>query len=503
MTTVEPFNFAEGAALEHDGLRLRTSAPANRRWERRYVTLLLAIDSVIALGAAVAAYLIRFGTDNPNARVDGYLLFSVALPVAWIATAALVRAFEPRFLFVGAEEFRRVLFCGLILTAGVALVSYAFRLDVARGYVLVALPMMTLGDLLARYVARKWVHRVRVRQGRLMRRVMLVGHEEGVVALATQLHRQRYHGMQVVGACLPPGYSGDTLTGSADGADGLPVFGDFDRVPAAARAAEADTVAVLGCPEIDSVQLRRMAWGLETTRVDLVVAPALMDVTGPRISVRPVDGLPLLHVEHPSFSGGRRLAKTVFDRVVAAMALLVFSPLLLAIAIAVRLDSDGPATFRQERVGRNGQPFKMLKFRSMFVDAEARLAGLQEQNKHGAGVLFKIEDDPRITRLGHKLRHYSLDELPQLINVLKGDMSLVGPRPALQHEVDQYGFDVRRRLAVQPGMTGLWQVSGRADLTWAESERIDLRYVENWSLALDLVILWRTVFAVLRSEGAY
>jgi exopolysaccharide biosynthesis polyprenyl glycosylphosphotransferase len=284
--------------------------------------------------------------------------------------------------------------------------------------------------------------------------------------------------------------------------EGVPVAGDFTQVAAVVERIHACTVAVLACPELDGVALRRLAWQLEKDAVDLVVAPALMEVAGPRTSIRPVAGLPLLHVEHPELSGGRRLAKSAFDRVGAGLALIFLWPVLACIAVAIRLDSKGPALFRQVRVGRDGREFTVLKFRTMVPDAERRKAALVQYNDHD-GVLFKIRNDPRITRTGGWLRRYSLDELPQLINVLRGDMSLVGPRPPLPEEVAQYGDDVRRRLVVRPGMTGLWQVSGRSDLSWEESVRLDLRYVENWSLTLDLMILWKTWSAVARGSGAY
>lgn len=232
------------------------------------------------------------------------------------------------------------------------------------------------------------------------------------------------------------------------------------------------------------------------------MAPALLDVAGPRISIKPVAGMPLLHVEHPEFNGSRQFVKAVFDRLGAGIALLVLALPLLALALVIRLTSPGGALFHQVRVGRDGKEFRVVKFRTMVVDAERLKGALLEDNEFD-GVLFKIRNDPRITRVGAFLRKYSLDELPQLLNVLRGEMSLVGPRPPLPEEVGKYGADVRRRLVVKPGMTGLWQVSGRSDLTWEESVRLDLRYVENWSLILDLQILWKTWSVVTRGEGAY
>jgi exopolysaccharide biosynthesis polyprenyl glycosylphosphotransferase len=264
----------------------------------------------------------------------------------------------------------------------------------------------------------------------------------------------------------------------------------------------ADTVAVLACPEMSGLRLRDLAWQLEKSDTDLWLAPALLDIAGPRTTIRPVAGLPLLHMEHPEFSGLRRMIKSAFDRLMAAIALLLLSPLFLVVVMAIRLGDGGPALFRQERVGKGGQPFVLFKFRTMLVDAERQKSQLDELNETD-GVLFKIRRDPRVTRVGAMLRRWSLDELPQLINVLIGNMSLVGPRPALPEEVAVYGDHVRRRLVVKPGMTGLWQVNGRSDLSWDESVRLDLRYVENWSFMLDLQILWKTGAAVGRGKGAY
>jgi exopolysaccharide biosynthesis polyprenyl glycosylphosphotransferase len=254
---------------------------------------------------------------------------------------------------------------------------------------------------------------------------------------------------------------------------------------------------------MSGVGLRDLAWELEKTGTDLCVAPALLDVAGPRTTIRPVAGLPLLHVDHPEFGGLPRLIKAAFDRIVAFTALLICSPLFLAIAMAIWLGDSGPAFFRQTRVGRDGRAFTVYKFRTMVRDAEQRKHQLVAHNDFAGGVLFKMRRDPRVTRVGAWLRRYSVDELPQLINVLKGDMSLVGPRPALPQEAALYGDHVRRRLAVKPGITGLWQVNGRSDLAWDEAVRLDLRYVENWSFMLDLQILWKTWSAVLHGSGAY
>jgi exopolysaccharide biosynthesis polyprenyl glycosylphosphotransferase len=422
------------------------------------------------------------------------VILTASLPLLWWVSVALARGYDVRFIGLGSEEFRRVLNAAVSLTGAVAIVSYAARSDIARGYLVIALPCATVLDLLARFVLRKRLHRQR-RAGAFMHRTIAVGSVDAVADLIAELRRETYHGLSVVGACL---------SAAAPPAEvaGVPVCGGLERIQAAVSDLAADTVAVLASPQLNGVRLRHLAWQLERTGTDLCVAPAVMDVAGPRTTIRPVAGLPLLHVDHPELSGPKLLLKAVFDRTMAAVALILLAPLFAAIAIAIRTDDWGPVFFRQTRVGKDGRTFRVCKFRTMVVDAEQRKAELRALDE-GSGVLFKIRRDPRVTRVGGRLRRWSLDELPQLINVLAGEMSLVGPRPALPAEAACYGDYMRRRLVVKPGITGLWQVSGRSDLPWEEAVRLDLRYVENWSFALDLEILWKTSSAVLRGSGAY
>jgi exopolysaccharide biosynthesis polyprenyl glycosylphosphotransferase len=362
--------------------------------------------------------------------------------------------------------------------------------------------MATVLSLVGRSAGRGILHRMR-RNGRCLHRVLVVGAGESAATLVRLAQRDPTSGWSVVGVVLdrlPGRHSHDRPERSGFDLLGVPIVGTSETLHTAIRATHATTVAI--CPQMDGETLRRVLWTLEGSDVDVLVSSALTDVTGPRISIRPVAGLPLLHIDEPELTGTRRVMKALFDRSVALTVVLLFSPLLLALGLAVRLTSRGPAVFKQTRVGHNGEQFMMYKFRSMYVDAEARLAELRHRNESD-GLLFKMRDDPRVTKVGAFLRKWSLDELPQLFNVLNGTMSLVGPRPPLPAEVARYEDDVHRRLMVKPGVTGLWQISGRSDLAWDESVRLDLRYVENWSLAMDFVILWRTVFAVLRREGAY
>jgi exopolysaccharide biosynthesis polyprenyl glycosylphosphotransferase len=328
---------------------------------------------------------------------------------------------------------------------------------------------------------------------------VVVGRRDSVAAMIRQIQRAPNHGMHVVGACV----SGmGEESGSASHVEGVPVFGLTDGTVAAVDLLDAEVVAVSSHPDLAGHALRRLAWSLEERQVELLVSPGILEVAGPRLSIRPTSGMPLLHVERPVRSGGRRVVKSMVDLCLTLSITVLALPALAVIALLVRLDSPGPILFRQNRVGAEGVEFSMLKFRTMVVDAEERLAGLAAGHDVNS-MLFKMKDDPRVTRVGTFLRRYSLDELPQLFNVLGGTMSLVGPRPPLPREVALYEPDAVRRLRVRPGLTGLWQVSGRSDLTWDESLRLDLWYVDNWSLVLDLQILFRTMRAVIRGSGAY
>lgn len=463
-------------------------------WERWLVAVTVLVDLASIFLACAAAYVMQHGAALSGLR---YPAITAGLATAWVCAMWLSRAYEARYLTLGSEEFKRTSNAALRVIAGIATLAYATQFTIGRRFVVIALPLATVVTLLARYAVRKVLLQFR-REGRCVYRVIAAGSAAGVADLIRSTQRARYAGMKVVGCCIDQ--HGPILVSAIEG---VPVMGDLDSIAEVVQMGSASTVAVAARGEVSAQALRRLSWELEGTGVDMLVAPALTDVAGPRIHIRPVAGLPMLHVEEPALSGGRRLLKAAFDRAIALVALLLMLPMMLAIALAVRLTSPGPVFFRQVRCGRGGQPFTIYKYRSMQVDAETRLATLLPQNERSDGLLFKIRRDPRVTPVGRWLRRYSLDELPQLLNVLRGHMSLVGPRPPLPSEVVHYETDVRRRLMVKPGLTGLWQVSGRSDLTWDESVRLDLEYVENWSLAMDFMILWKTAFAVMKSEGAY
>ncbi|MGY1733758.1 sugar transferase [Geodermatophilus sp. SYSU D01045] len=471
--------------------RLRTvPRPPSRRWEGRYSAVLHALDLTAAVAATGAVVL-----ASPAPVRAALVLPALALVLVWPVLLVGTGAHDERVFGTGSDEFRRVGRAGFLLLTLSSFTSYAAHLDLSRGLVVLAVPGLTVLTLAGRYAARCRLRRLRAR-GSCTKRVVVVGRGGAVTELAARLRGGVFAGLEVVAACVTP----ESRTRVAE-VLGVPVTG-LDDVAAAVARHGADTVAVTSASETAAEYLRRLSWELEGTGTELLVAPGLIEVAGPRLHIRPFEGLPLLSIEQPRFEGWGRVVKGGVDRAVAALAVLLLAPVLLALALAVRLDSPGPVLYRQERVGVNGRRFTILKFRSMAVDADRRLAELLDRNE-GDGLLFKMRHDPRVTRVGRWLRRFSLDELPQLFNVLGGSMSLVGPRPPLPTEVERYDTSVSRRLLVKPGLTGLWQISGRSDLSWEEAVRLDLRYVENWSLALDALILVKTVRAVVSSSGAY
>ncbi|MCC9205431.1 sugar transferase [Arthrobacter sp. zg-Y769] len=450
------------------------------------------------------ALILRFGTSRGRELIttDGepYIAVTVVLSAVWWAMLGLWGSRDATILGYGTEEFKRLLSASFWLFGLVATVSYAFNLDTARGYIGVALPAGVFSLILARTLVRATLRGQR-RGGKSSSTVLLIGGIHGVEHLARALRSQPMAGYRPIGGYVP-GASTESLL---DSTITLPILGQdpqIESIVTAVRQSGVDAVALSSGVPLPPRLIRELGWALADMQVKMILAPALTDIAGPRIHTQPVAGLPLIHVSTPNLGNGQRLLKRAFDLVGASVLLIFLSPLLVAVSVAVRFDSAGPILFRQERVGTQGRPFQMYKFRSMVVDAEARLEELSGRNE-GNGLLFKIKADPRVTTVGRFLRRFSLDELPQLLNVLNGTMSLVGPRPPLPVEVNLYENHVHRRLLVRPGLTGLWQVSGRSLLSWDDTVRLDLYYVENWSLAGDIAILLKTVRAVLARHGAY
>jgi exopolysaccharide biosynthesis polyprenyl glycosylphosphotransferase len=473
------------------------------RWQRRYAANLRITDTAVVCGAVIFAQYVRFDhAPLAPGHVNHYATaYSALIAILWLSTLAGFHARSARIIGRGIEEYRRAVEASLWTFGAIAMAELLFKLEIARGYLAVALPVGILGLVLSRWLGREYVARKRV-DGRYQTAVLAVGKSEAVARLANELTRNPRDGYQIVGACIPGnGPASDERLLVRDGA--IPIVGgETCALEALIRTCGADTVAIVGTAHLGVQEIRRLIWKLEPMDVDLVVSPGVMDVAVSRLTMLPVAGLPLLHIEKPQYHGAERFQKRTFDCCFALAALAAALPILLVAAIAIKASSRGPVFYSSERIGFGGKPFSMLKLRTMVEDADKKLESLLDSNECD-GHLFKIRNDPRITPVGRVLRRFSIDELPQFINVLRREMSVVGPRPLFRLEAEEYDSDSQRRLLVKPGITGLWQVSGRSDLSWDDAIRLDLSYVDNWSMAADLVIIAKTMRSVFQRKGAY
>jgi exopolysaccharide biosynthesis polyprenyl glycosylphosphotransferase len=482
-------------------------SPTRHQWRRGYPFLLRFVDACGIVLAVLIANLARFGLDGAESKISGvsggyanYITLSIVLAVAWWCSLEISASRDFRHLGTGSEEFKRVLQSTISLFGVLAILAYVLGVEVSRGYVAIALPSGVLLLLSGRALARRWFTSAR-RQGRFLRDLAVVGQPESIGRIVDELRRTPSSGLRPVRGITDrarqhPAEQGDaavpTVSVGMTATDVLEVV----------RRDQVDAVAVSGDSGLSRLELRRLSWQLADERISLILSSSITDVAGSRIHTQLVSGTPFMHVSTPRLDGFHGFLKRAFDIVFSGLGLLVLSPLFAVLALLVRLDSAGPAFYRQARIGREGAPFMMYKFRSMVLNAHEMVPEMRSESD-GNAVLFKMRRDPRVTRVGAWLRRTSLDELPQLWNVFLGDMSLVGPRPPLGSEVSEYERDTHRRLRATPGITGLWQVEGRSDLSWEESVRLDLYYVENWSLTGDFVLILRTVSAVLKGRGAY
>ena len=465
-------------------------------WRKRYAAVVAGCDALALLLGWFAAELVVFQTFG--AKVAGtsglaYTNLGLLATVGWVTSMALVGGYDRRAVGVSTDEYRRVCRGVVQFAALIAVIAFFTRLRLSRSFVASATIFAALLTLAFRHGLRVWLHRQRLK-GRFTKRVVVVGSGAATTDLVAHLQHSPVAEMRVVGACIP-------RNDPAGSNVGVPVLGAPTEVWTAAIAAGAETIAIADTATLSARAVQQLAWHVEGQGIEVMVVPAVTDVAGPLINVRLAAGLPLLYLDEPHLSFLGRVVKGTFDRVAAAIGLVLLLPVLALIGLLVRLTSPGPAVFKQIRIGVEGRPFRIWKFRTMTIDAERRLHDVVDLNQHD-GLLFKIRDDPRVTRVGRVLRKWSLDELPQLWNILCGQMSLVGPRPPLPSEVDRYDLRIRRRLRVKPGLTGVWQVSGRSDLPWEEGVRLDLHYIESWSLTTDLVIIAKTVKAVILRDGA-
>ncbi|MDR2373827.1 MAG: sugar transferase [Bifidobacteriaceae bacterium] len=469
-------------------------------WRRVYRRRLVLTDLVVVLWAMLGSQVLWLGSGvselgllSGNSVAYGWV--GLAIAAGWVVSLQLAGARDPGVYGEGVTEYGRVALGTFAWFGALAILALLVKADFARGYVLISLPVGMLGLLWSRWVWRNWLATKR-RQGLYSVRCVVAGDADAVKVVVKELSRQGASGYRVEGIALDDTADQELL------ALGVPIA-RVDEAVGLMRLTMCDSIIVAGGRDLESDRLRSLSWELEPTE-NLILTPMLLDVAGPRVATRPVAGLNLMHVDVPRFTGPKAGVKRVLDLTASGVGLLVLAIPFAVIALAIKLTSKGPVFYRHERIGWRGQPLKVWKFRSMVVDADQLEVELHAKQDAGNEVLFKMTDDPRVTKVGRWMRRRSVDELPQLINVLVGNMSLVGPRPHVQAELDQYPKQqLARRLMVKPGITGLWQVSGRSDLSFDESIRLDLYYVENWSIIGDLQLLFRTIKVVLKAEGAY
>ncbi|HJT91586.1 MAG TPA: sugar transferase [Mycobacterium sp.] len=465
-------------------------------WQRRFTARLRITDTVVVCAAVALAQSVRFGSMlAPPSDFNYYVpAFSVAFIVVWLSALAAFHTRSPRLIGTGIEEYRRVIAASFWTFAVIAIATLLLNADIARGYLAVALPAGTLALVLSRQMWRGHLSRMRT-HGSCQTAVLVLGERGAAEHLATELCRNPADGFEVVGIGIP-GYGpprGECVT--IHGRT-VPVVGGEAQMSEAIHSCGADTVAIAGTEHFGVLGIRRLIWDLEPMGVDLLVSTGAMDVALSRLVMRPIAGLPLLHIEKPQYIGAKRFQKRAFDFCFALATLTVALPLLVLTAFALKVTSKGPVFYSAERIGMDGKPFLMLKFRTT-VHGTAKQSANQLGENGFDDPPAKVRNGLRVTPLGRALRRFGIDALPQFINVLRQEMSVVGPRPPLRREVGAYDCEGMRRLLVKPGITGLWRVSGRADLTWSEAARLDLSYVDNWSMVGDLLIIAKTIPAVL------
>ena len=471
--------------------------PERTPYRHHYVKIaVVALDAAAITAAVLLAYALRrLGAGAVAEHSDRHLLVAGATVPVWLAIFSRYRLYAGLGVSTRPQEFRQLVHASAAGVVAMTAISFALGAVVPRGWLALTFPVTLATMLLEREAIRRGFHVLR-RQGRLSRRTLIVGTNAEGCSLSRALLADPSLGRSVVG------FVDDNATASGDLPDGMAILGRVGDVAEISLRTGADSVLV-AVTAVTSEVANRLARELTESGFHVELSSGLRDIAVERLSVRRLGRFPVVHVAPVHRNGWRAVAKRTFDLVVATGGLVLSAPLLGTIALAIKLDSPGPVLFRQQRVGRDGVPFDMLKFRTMVVDAEARLIDLTEIGEDGTLPLFKLRRDPRVTRVGRLLRKFSLDELPQLWNVLQGEMGLVGPRPALPAEIAQWGPELLHRLRVAPGITGIWQVSGRSDLPFEDYVRLDRYYVDNWSLWTDLAILAKTIPTVIFCRGAY
>ncbi len=464
-----------------------------------------ATDALALLVAIGVAHVTRYGLlpvpeDFVSPTNSRLLLASLALFVVWMAALSIGRTRGPKILDSGAAQYQAVGRASFNVFACIAILALVMKANPSRVFIGIAGILGVSLLFFSRRVWRAWVLNRRA-HGSFLANALVIGGVRSAQDIMRRFIADPVHGLRVVGVWVPDRVAGRRERIHVGDVD-VPVMGTETGLVDALAVDAVDTVVVTDTEHLGHDGMRELAWALEGNDVDLLVAPNVVDVAGPRVHLEAHGNMPLIYLSGPAYSRARTIGRAVFDRCFSLLVLVLGLPVLVLAALAIRLTSKGPIFYRSERIGAHGVPFEMFKFRTMVLDADQVREELVKHNI-GAGPLFKMRDDPRVTPVGRLLRRFSIDEIPQFINVLRGDMSVVGPRPPLQCEVDTYDETVMRRLLIKQGVTGLWQVSGRSDLSWEDSVRLDIDYVENWSMMRDLQIILQTLRAVLQRDGAY
>lgn len=466
-------------------------------WLQTYVVRLRALDLLAVVWGTVGAMLIV--TMRGSSVVTGeafHLLFPLLGGLFWVIVLYVTGSYNSANFGAGVDEYRKVVQAGFAWLGVAALAAVLLNLDVSFLFLLFSFVLVVGFVLGGRWLMRKWLVLRRVNEGLYCSKVLVFGEGANLVEVAQRVSRAKNYGYDLVGVAIPTPQGGHEF-------EGIRLLVTSDPIEAL-RVSGADTLVLAGGGSSDPDFVREISWRIDSSREALLLAEALVDVAGPRIQARYVPNLSLVGVSPPTYPAASRVTKRVTDLLLSIFVLVVLSPVFVVLAIAIKLSSPGPVFYHQDRVGYGGKVFKMYKFRSMVANADdIRASLLDDPSRNTNEVLFKMKDDPRVTPVGRFMRRHSLDELPQFANVLGGTMSVVGPRPPLIEEVLNYAESVKRKFLVRPGITGLWQVSGRSDLNWEQSLRFDMYYVENWSFIQDLQILWRTFRVVFTGKGAY
>lgn len=507
----EPMTFSiPPFPAEKEGHR-RGKAESTPRWRFAFVASLIAIDLAVMLLSLTVSLVINGAAFDAIGDVMPFWLFLILFSLIWLLCLAFAGTYHRHVMADGYELYAKIINASLLTIISYCSLAFIFKLALPRTALIIAPVIAFFLDIIARWQMRQALHRHRSK-GSCKYRTVVIGSSDGINKALQTMRNCMNWGCEPVAVCpieadpaSKDAYVVTSYTPDAniEGSSKLKVIPFNSAFPRICESLGVQEVYVADVLSRDSEMLHGLSLAVESLGMELALAVSLADVSGHRLYLRNTTEQPVLLASLPQYTGAANVIKRLLDIIGSLCALIISSPILLGVAIAIKLDDGGPVFFSQTRIGLHGKPFKMYKFRSMVTNAEELKKKLAEETGQEDRFIFKMKDDPRITKVGHFIRKTSLDEFPQFYNVLKGDMSLVGPRPALPEEVARYGSLYSARLLVKPGITGPWQVSGRSDLSQEQSEYLDVSYIENWSIAGDLAILAKTVMVIFTGRGSY